>query len=95
MHHHPGHALTMSFVRTWMPLLICLSGVLVLVLRGFDETGWEAITVLVAAGSSTWLLNYFYRVGVKGDQERDAEVEARRFFDRHGYWPDEEPPTRT
>ena len=50
MPHHPGHALTMSLVRTWLPLVICLSGVAVLVLRGFDETGWEAVTVLVAAG---------------------------------------------
>ena len=82
----------MSFVRTWMPLLICLSGVVVLVARGFDETGWEAVTLLVAAGSSVWLLNVLFRLGVRGDVERDAEDEARAFYDRHGHWPDEAPP---
>jgi hypothetical protein len=29
---------------------------------------------------------------VKGDRERDAEDEARAYFDEHGYWPGEEPP---
>jgi hypothetical protein len=31
-------------------------------------------------------------MGVKGDEERDDEAEARRFFDTHGHWPDEPPP---
>lgn len=82
----------MSFVRTWMPALICIAGVLVLVARGFDETGWEAVTLLVAAGSSVWLLNVLFRLGVRGDVEREAEDEARAYFDRHGFWPDEAPP---
>jgi hypothetical protein len=82
----------MPFVRTWMPLLICAAGVVIFVVRGFDETGGEALILLVAAGSSVWLLNVLFRLGVRGDVERDAEDDARAFFDRHGYWPDEAPP---
>jgi hypothetical protein len=37
-----------------------------------------------------WLLSYFYRVGASGEKERDAEEEARLYFDRHGRWPDED-----
>jgi hypothetical protein len=28
---------------------------------------------------------------MSGDTFRDKEEEARRFFDEHGYWPDEDP----
>jgi hypothetical protein len=38
------------------------------------------------------LLNWFYRVSVKGERDRDTEDEARTFFAQHGHWPDEEPP---
>ena len=51
----------------------------------------EGGTLLVAAGLSVWLLNLLYRVGVKGDRERDEEDRARAYFDEHGHWPDEEP----
>ena len=57
---------------------------------GFSETGLEGGALLVAAGLSVWLLNLLYRVGVKGDRERDAEDRARAYFDEHGRWPDEE-----
>jgi hypothetical protein len=31
---------------------------------------------------------------VQGDRERDQEEAARRYFDEHGYWPDEAPRRR-
>ena len=46
--------------------------------------------LLVAAGSSLWLMNLLFRVGVSGERERDAEDAARAYFDRHGRWPDED-----
>ena len=63
---------------------------------GFSETGLEGGTLLVAAWLSVWLLNLLYRVGVKGDRERDEEDRARAYFDEHGRWPDEDrgPDTR-
>jgi hypothetical protein len=36
------------------------------------------------------LLNELYRLGMRGDQERDAEDAARAYFDRYGHWPDED-----
>ena len=57
---------------------------------GFSETGLEGGALLVSAGLSVWLMNLLFRVGVKGDRERDDEDRARAYFDEHGRWPDEE-----
>jgi hypothetical protein len=80
----------MTWVRTWLPITIIASGFVVALVTGFSETGVEGGTLLVAAGLSVWLLNLLYRVGVKGDRERDEEDRARAYFDEHGYWPDDE-----
>jgi hypothetical protein len=86
----------MSFLRYWLPASICAVGIAWGVARGFDELGLEIAVLLVAAGSSLWLMNLLMRVGIAGDSERDDEDEARRYFDEHGVWPDEpepKPPT--
>jgi hypothetical protein len=82
----------MKLVRTWLPVAIIVAGFVVAAASGFSETGVEGGTLLVAAGLSVWLLNLLYRVGVKGDRDRDEEDRARAYFDEHGYWPGEEPP---
>ena len=82
----------MRAVRTWLPGAIIVAGLILAAVTGFSETGVEGGTLLLAAGLSVWLLNLLYRIGVKGDRERDAEDEARAYFDEHGYWPGEEPP---
>jgi hypothetical protein len=82
----------MKLVRTWLPIAIIVAGFVVAIATGFSENGVEGGTLLVAAGLSVWLLNLLYRVGVKGDRERDEEDRARAYFDEHGYWPGEEPP---
>jgi hypothetical protein len=79
-------------VRTWLPIGIIVAGCVIAVASGFSTNGAEGATLLIAAGLSVWLLNLLYRIGVKGDRERDEEDAARAFFDAHGYWPDEEPP---
>ena len=38
---------------------------------------------------SVALISWAYRIGVRGDADRDAEAQARRYFDRFGRWPDE------
>jgi hypothetical protein len=82
----------MSAIRTWLPVAIIIAGFVAAAASGFSETGAEAGGLLVAAGLSVWLINALYRFGVRGDRERDDEDRARRFFDEHGYWPDEKPP---
>jgi hypothetical protein len=85
----------MRWVRVWLPVAIMAGGVVAIVASGGSVAGWEGGAAIIGAGMSVWLLNFFFRVGVHGDRERDAEDAARAFFDAHGHWPDEEPPTRT
>jgi hypothetical protein len=82
----------MRWVRLWLPLAIIAGGVVAIAARGGSVEGWEGGGAIIGAGLAVWLLNFFFRVGVKGDQERDEEDAARDFFTAHGYWPDEAPP---
>lgn len=82
----------MNSVRHWLPAAICVGGVVLIVATGGSTEGWEGGFLMISAGLSVWLLNIFYRLSVRGERERDAEAEARDFFDRHGHWPDEAPP---
>jgi hypothetical protein len=82
----------MRLVRVWLPLAIMAAGVIAIVASGGSEAGWEGGVAIVAAGASVWLLNIIFRVGVQGERDRDAEDEARAYYDEHGYWPDEAPP---
>jgi hypothetical protein len=79
----------MTFLRYGLPALICVIGVAWGLVRDFDELGIEIAVLLVAAGSSLYLMNLLLRVGISGDRERDAEDAARAYFDKHGRWPDE------
>ena len=83
---------SMSWVRIWLPLAIIAGGVIAIVATGFSETGLEGGAGIIGAGLAVWLLNFFFRVGVAGDRERDAEDRAREFYDEHGFWPDDPPP---
>ena len=85
----------MRWVRTWLPLGIIAAGVASIVATGGAAWGFEGGMLIISAGLSVWLLNFFFRVGVKGDLERDLEEEARAFYGEHGYWPDEAPPAAT
>ena len=78
--------MSMRLVRFWLPLVICVAGV-VLAIAYPDRL--EAAVLLVSAGLSVWLFNWLYRVGVAGEAERDEEDAAREYYDKHGRWPDE------
>jgi hypothetical protein len=77
-------------LRYGLPGAIVLVGLLVL-LATRSLSGFEAFALSIGVGGSILLLNVLYRVGVKGDEERDHEEQARRYFDEHGRWPDDEP----
>jgi hypothetical protein len=78
-------------VRFWLPAGICAVGVAMLLVALVlqDDIWGEGGALVLSAGLSVWLLNVLHRVGVRGDRERDREVEARRYFDEHGRWPDD------
>jgi hypothetical protein len=82
----------MKIVRIWLPVTILAAGLLLIVVRGGDETSIEGAAALWGAGLSVALLNWLHRIGVSGDSARDDEDEARAYFDRHGRWPDDVPP---
>jgi len=76
------------FVRVWLPIVIIASGILLaLIVR--TDAAYEGGALLVSAGASVWLLNAFFRIGVRGDEERGEELAAREEFERTGRWPDE------
>jgi hypothetical protein len=81
----------MRWVRVWLPVAILLGGIAMIAGTGGSIEGWEGGGAMIGAGLSVWLLNVFFRIGVVGDRERDAEDRARDFYDEHGYWPDEAP----
>lgn len=77
------------FVRYILPALICLTGVVLFAINPSIDTA-DGASALIGAGLSVYLLNFLFRMGVSGDRDRDEEAKARRFFDEHGYWPDEQ-----
>lgn len=82
-------SLPVRMLRWWIPGLLCLVGVALLIAKNFDSFGVAAFAAFVGAGSSTWLINFLWRLGVSGDDEREREAEDRVYLARHGHWPDE------
>ncbi len=82
-------ALTL-FVRYGIGGIMVVAGIVLLIVNpgGF---GVDGFSMSVGGGLSVLLLNWMFRLGVSGDRERESEEEARRYLERHGHWPDEEP----
>ncbi len=81
---------TMIAVRYVLPGVILLAGFVALLVSD-TLTGLEGLAMGIGVAASVLLLNVLYRIGVKGDLERDDEEAARVFYDEHGRWPDEGP----
>lgn len=79
------------FLRWWLPAIVVLGGLFVIVIRGFDDIGLEGGAGIIGAGLSILLMNWLWRVGISGDEERDVEDAARAHFDATGRWPEDEP----
>jgi hypothetical protein len=76
-------------VRYVLPGLIALAGVVVVLTASDHEIGIEIGSMFVGVAIAVFLLNWFFRLGVAGEADRDREEEARAYFDRHGRWPDD------
>lgn len=66
-----------------------LAGIVALVAVEGD-LGKYGFASAVGAGLSVLLLNLLYRMSVSGDRDRQREQEARRYFNEHGLWPEDE-----
>jgi hypothetical protein len=78
----------MIWVRYVLPAAVIVVGIVIFIADS-SLIGLEGFVLFTAAGSSILLLNVLHRIGVAGEKDRDAEEEARRYFDEHGRWPDE------
>jgi hypothetical protein len=85
-------SLPVRLLRSWIPAATCLVGIAILVIDDFDGTGLDAFAAFVGAGSSIWLINFLWRLGISGDDERDREALDRVYLAKNGHWPDEEDP---
>lgn len=63
-----------------------------IVMAGLNPSGFgiDGFAMAVGAGLSVLLINFLFRVSVSSNRDREREEEARRYFDQHGEWPEEE-----
>lgn len=81
----------LNAVRFGIPVALIVAG-FVLLLTTEGALKWDGFAMCVGAGLSVALINVLFRFGARGDEERQAEEDARAFFSEHGHWPDEPPP---
>jgi predicted transporter len=91
----------MLAVRVGLPVGIAIAGV-VLIIVGNGRVHGEGpgdvlggtdaglgVSLLIAA-IIVWMLGWMFRMSVESNRDRESEEDARRYFDEHGRWPDEE-----
>lgn len=83
-------SLPVRLLRWWIPGALCVIGIVLLIADDFDTFGVSAFAAFAGAGSSTWLINFLWRLGVSGDDEREREAKDRDYLAEHGHWPDQE-----
>jgi hypothetical protein len=76
-----------SIVRLWLPAVTAVVGVVLIIVGGDSARG--AGIVLVGVAALGVLANLMMRLGLMSERDREREQERRRYFDRHGRWPDE------
>jgi hypothetical protein len=80
-------SLGVRLLRWWVPGGLCLIGTVLLIADGFDTFGSSAFGGFAGAGLSIWLINFLWRMGVSGDDEREREAQERLFLATRGRWP--------
>jgi hypothetical protein len=81
---------TLFVVRYVLPGALTLIGIILIVIKPEGPTLHGGLGI-IGAGLAAFLFAFLARMSMSGDRFRDREEEARRFFDEHGYWPDEDP----
>jgi hypothetical protein len=72
-------------MRYVLPTAIVIGGIVIMALG--SESDLEGGASIVSAGLAVYFLNWLFRIGARGDRERDDEHAAREYFARHGRWP--------
>jgi hypothetical protein len=81
-----GRPVLMALLRYVLPGAVVLAGIVVMSLGG--ESDLEGGGGIVSAGLAIFFINWLFRTGAAGDEQREAEDRAREHFDRYGRWPD-------
>ena len=81
---------TLFVVRYVLPGALTLAGLVLIVIKPEGATLHGGLGI-IGAGLAAFLFAFLAKVSMSGDKFRDREAEARRFFDEHGHWPDEDP----
>ncbi|HEX4438124.1 MAG TPA: hypothetical protein VH061_15160 [Solirubrobacteraceae bacterium] len=76
----------MVLLRYVLPGIVVVAGIVVMALG--SEADLEGGGGIVSAGLAIFFINWLFRTGAAGDEEREAEDRAREYFDLHGRWPD-------
>jgi uncharacterized membrane protein len=77
-----------AWLRYGVPVVLIVAGFVIL-FTASSSIRWDGWAMCVGAGLAVLLLNVLYRYGARGDEEREAEEAARRYFAEHGRWPDD------
>jgi hypothetical protein len=86
----PPRRWLLKAVRYALPAVVALAGVVMMCLGG--ESHLEGGAGIISAGLAVYFINWLFRVGAAGDDERAAEQSAREYFSAHGHWPGEGAP---
>jgi hypothetical protein len=78
----------LHIIRYGLPLALIVAGFVILFLAD-DSIRWDGWAMCVGSGLALFALNWLFRLGARGDAEREAERAAREHLMRHGRWPDE------
>ncbi len=92
--------LLMLAVRIGLPVAIAIGGVVLIIVGHGRSHGTGATSLgnslaaggvaLLIAAVIVWMLGWMFRMSVQSNRDREQEEAARRYFDEHGRWPDEE-----
>jgi len=87
----PPRSFGLLILRYGIGGVMVVAGIVILIVNpgGF---GVDGFAMAVGGGLSVLLINFLYRLGIRGDREREEEERARAYFDEHGEWPEEEAP---
>jgi hypothetical protein len=72
-------------IRYVLPAAIVIAGLVIMALG--SENDLEGGASIVSAGLAVYFLNWLFRIGARGDDERRDEDAAREYYERHGRWP--------
>ena len=88
--HRAGRSIGIFAVRYGIGAVMVVAGIVLLI--AVPGTGVDGFAMAVGGGLAVVMINFLFRLGVSGDEERVREEEARRYFDEHGEWPEDPPP---